>query len=1852
MNYPCSSRLSAAIRRGTILAILASQMFNLRAANIALINTDAINTTSFNTGLNWANGAPPSAGNAYLTATFRLRTPANTTPITFAGDSLELQSGGGELRIKTGATVTINNFIMDDGAVADLTSPAGGATGTLAGNIQLNGIATFQAGISTDGNAASHQFTIASSINGLGGFNTSGSFGTIILTGNNGYSGGTTVNGGTLLVNGTNGSGAITITSGTLGGKGVIKGAVMNQAGGTLQPGLGGTDISTLAISNNLGLAGTTVMLLNRTNAQNSSRIVGIATLTQGGTLLITNVGPSLQANDTFVLFNASARNGTFSAITLPPLDPTLAWSNNLAQNGTITVFAQPPSVPTVTNLPATQILANSATLNGQVLLTGGQVPGVTVYYGPMNGGTTSSAWSNSVSLGAQSGGFATTVSALKTNTTYYFTASASNSVGIGWAVPSQSFTTLVSNITATRIEVLTYHYDNTRQGANTNETLLTPANVSTNTFGKLFSYSVDGYVYAEPLIMTNVTIPGQGTHDVVFVTTEHGTVYAFDANDNASANGGLLWKTNLGIAHLSALPELGNRYNGGGCNCMTDIQPEIGVTGTPVIDPTTGTLYVNMFTRETTASATNYIHRIHAIDVTTGNERPYSPVVVAGSVPGRGTDSVGGVMTFNAKQANQRPALCLAGGKLYVAYAGYADTDPYHGWLFGFNAADLTLAANFIFNTTPNASTSVFGSHAAEGGIWMGGGGICVDSGNNLFFETGNGSFSANTNGGDYSDTFMKLSTTNGLAVADYFTPFDQAALANADTDLGSCGPILLPDSVGSATHPHLLVGMGKSGKVYLMDRDQMTAGNVHYQAGNDGQIVQSFGAVGGTWSPPSYWNGLIYCQPSGGAMKSFAIANGAINTTATATAPVSVGAYNGNGVISANGTSDGIMWVINGNSGNTASAGTLYALNATNISQLLWSSGQSGARDSMGPGIKMTTPTVAGGKVYVPGQYSLSVYGLASFLSAPLIAPDGGVFTNSILVTISNTAPGAAIYYTLDGSTPTAGSTLYTGPFVVSETLTVKAVAVKAGYVNSAITSAGFISSLNLPPPPWQASDIGAVAATGSAYFSNGVFIVTGSGADIWNTADEFRYVYLPMTNGCDISARVTSQGNTDPWAKAGVMIRDSLAADSTYACMVITPGNGTDFQYRSQTGIAADGNIGGGGLNPAPNNWVRLTRTNDTFTAYKSADGVNWTQVGNPTALALNNAAYYVGLAVTAHNDGALSTATFDDVTVNGFSYNNPPPSVVLLAPAANSTYTATASVTLTADADALYDSIARVDFYANAMFIGSASNLPYSVTATGLGAGGYSLTAVAISSSGLSSTSAPVNVTVNSGSGLPYGLTSRVASPAFLNMPTTFAGALPATLSQAGVFSSTPAMTPAAALIPYTPNTPLWSDGALKTRYVAVPNNGGVTSPDEQIAFAATGNWSFPAGTVFVKTFELNTDTAHPNVRRRLETRLLVRDINGAVYGVTYKWRADNSDADLLNTSLFEDIIITNSGGISTQIWYYPSPSDCLQCHTPVANYVLGLSTRQLNGNETYPSTGETDNQLRTFNRLGMFNPAINEAAIPTYSKMSALTNLSASLEDRSRSYLDANCVQCHQPGGSGITFDARYDTPLANQHMTNYPAALSLGYDNARIIASKDIWRSVIHRRMISTEPSIQMPPLARAVIDTNAIQVLTDWINSLPGTPALAPATITPDGGTFFAPVNITLQAPDPNAAIYYSLDGSLPTTNSFLYSGGFNLASNATVAASAFENGYVNSVATSALFFVQPIQFLGQSFSNGVFHLNFMGAVGSNYVLQATTNFANWIPVATNKAISNQILFLDSKSTNYPYRFYRVQQK
>jgi hypothetical protein len=430
----------------------------------------------------------------------------------------------------------------------------------------------------------------------------------------------------------------------------------------------------------------------------------------------------------------------------------------------------------------------------------------------------------------------------------------------------------------------------------------------------------------------------------------------------------------------------------------------------------------------------------LHALNITNGTEQAGSPVVITASVAGTGVDSVGGKVTFNAKQENQRPALTLVNGIVYVCYAGYADTNPYHGWIIGFSTTNLAQLTNYVFNTTPNSTTAAYGSNAGEGGIWAGGCGLSVDAGNNLFFETGNGIFNV-TNGSagtEYGDCFMKLSTTNGLAVADYFTPWNQFTLQAFDTDLGSGGLLILPDQPG--TFPHELLGAGKQGQIYVLNRDQMTTGNKHFDATNvfDFVVQTNLGEIRGSFDTPAYFNGRIYYagygSGSGDNLKAIALTNGALagNTILTDTARL----FNFPGAtpsISASGTNNGIVWAIQMPS-TLGSAGTLVACNATNFTTELYNSGQAaGNRDQLGAGVKFAVPTVADGKVFVGSSNSVSVFGLLAgtfSFSSPNYSAQESNTTATITVNRMDGTNGAAqvSYATVAGGTASNGVD-YTG-------------------------------------------------------------------------------------------------------------------------------------------------------------------------------------------------------------------------------------------------------------------------------------------------------------------------------------------------------------------------------------------------------------------------------------------------------------------------------------------------------------------------------------------------------------------------------------------------------------------------------------------------------------------------------------------------------------------------------------------------------------------------------------------------------------------------------------------------------
>ncbi|HSY17613.1 MAG TPA: chitobiase/beta-hexosaminidase C-terminal domain-containing protein, partial [Candidatus Acidoferrales bacterium] len=587
-------------------------------------------------------------------------------------------------------------------------------------------------------------------------------------------------------------------------------------------------------------------------------------------------------------------------------------------------------------------------------------------------------------------------------------------------------------------VNVLTYHYNKARTGQNTNETVLTVANVGSTNFGRIFTQTVDGYVYAQPLIMTNLAIPGKGVHDVVFVATEHDSVYAFDANSNVPA----YWQASFidpsnGITTVDSDTDIG-------CD---DLVPEVGITSTPVIDVATGAIYVSAKTKQVTNSVTTFHHKLHALNLTNGAEMFGGPAEMSATVTGTGdgNDNLGHVPFDPFTQFN-RAALLLNNGVVYVGSAAHCDFGPYHGWLLGYDAQTLTLSN--AFNTTPNGGL---------GGIWPAGCGPSVDASNNIYCITGNGTFDANTNG-DYGDTFLKLSSTNGLKVADYFTPFDQAALSAADQDLGSGGAVVLPDEVGGGTtNQHLLVGSGKAGTIYLINREYMR----QYHA-TDSAIVQSIpGALNGGFDTPAYFNKKLYYIGVNDTLKAFAITNAHIGTTPVGQSGFTFGFPGATPTVSANGTNNGIVWALQTDAFDSSGPAILHAFNATNVAQELYSSATVATRDQPGGAVKFAVPVVANGKVYVGAQYSLAVYGVGTFLSAPAILPAGAIFTNSISVTITDATPSAAIYYTQDGTVPTDGSTLYTGPVLITNTVGLCAAAIKPGALDSTATTATFINT-----------------------------------------------------------------------------------------------------------------------------------------------------------------------------------------------------------------------------------------------------------------------------------------------------------------------------------------------------------------------------------------------------------------------------------------------------------------------------------------------------------------------------------------------------------------------------------------------------------------------------------------------------------------------------------------------------------------------------------------------------------------------------------------------------------------------
>jgi hypothetical protein len=612
----------------------------------------------------------------------------------------------------------------------------------------------------------------------------------------------------------------------------------------------------------------------------------------------------------------------------------------------------------------------------------------------------------------------------------------------------------------------LTSQNDNNRSGQNIQEPFLNSINVRSGTFAKLGAYTVDGFVVAQPLYMPNVLISGTGQRNVVFIVTQHDSVYAFDADNPTS--GIPLWQVSLinPAAGITTVP-----ISEQGC-AKVNGYTEMGIQGTPVIDPVTGTIYLDAKTKEVTNGVTSYKHWLYALDIGSGAYKFGAPVQITGSVQGSQ-----GTVTFDSLKSCQRPGLLLADGKLYIAF-GSNGCDTTHGWVFAYDAT--SLAQLGIFNTSPNQTKGAT--------VWQGGAGLAADSDGYVYFITANGTFNANNGGSDFGDSFMKISlTSGGLTWNDYFTPFDQAQMGMNDLDLGSGGVMLLPDQLTSPSH--LAIGAGKTGTIYLVNRDNMG----HFQANNNNQIVQwlqnALAEVEGT---PAFWNSTVYFAPVHSAVVAYAFSNGFLSQqpVATSLAITPIGAP----VISANSGTNGIVWLIR-QSG--ASSAMLSAFDAAKLTEL-YNTVQVTARDSLGATAHFAIPTIANGKAYVGTQTQLAIYGLLPLLSPVSGANQTGAAgtTLALPVTVQAMNPytgaalsGVPITFTDGGAKGSFGtstvttdstgkaSTTYTLPTIFTK-VTINITAASPGYAPAAFVetvTAGSPASITVVSGGSQTGTVG---------------------------------------------------------------------------------------------------------------------------------------------------------------------------------------------------------------------------------------------------------------------------------------------------------------------------------------------------------------------------------------------------------------------------------------------------------------------------------------------------------------------------------------------------------------------------------------------------------------------------------------------------------------------------------------------------------------------------------------------------------------------------------------------------------
>jgi hypothetical protein len=1374
---------------------------------------------------------------------------------------------------------------------------------------------------------------------------------------------------------------------------------------------------------------------------------------------------------------------------------------------------------------------------------------------------------------------------------------------------------------------VTTWRYDNTHQGQNTQETILTPTNVNTNTFGKLFSYSVDGNVYAQPLYISGLTING-ATHNVIFIADEHDSVYAFDADTNGGSNSAPLWQASMlstahGAASGATTVPSSDVQSGTG-----DIHPEIGITATPVIDASTQTIFLVAKSKENG----NYVQRLHALNILTGTERSDSPVVLSASVPGNGNGSSGGTLAFSSLWQNNRPALDLFNGSIYIGFASHGDDGPWHGWVLVYN--ETTLAQTAAMCTSPNGNGD---------GVWSSGAAFPIDTvtaDGRAFIATGNGdmtSYPPLSNSVDFGESILRYDLTNGgFAVSDAFTSFNQSALTGSDLDQGSGGILMLPDQPGA--HTHELVEVGKEGRILVLNRDAL-GGYAGSGAGSNTNALQDItGAVDGLWSTPAYWNNNVYFWGSTDTLKMFPLTNGVLATQASAQSSVTSGFPGATPVVSSNGTSNGIVWAIRTDQYNSNGAAVLYAFNPANVAQEYYNSAQNSTRDSAGGAIKFQVPVVINGKVYVGANGEVDVYGLLNQeqqAPMPVIMPAGGTYGAAQTITITDSVSGATIYYTTNGSTPTTGSTVYpVGGFQLSTGATVQAIASANGYLQSTVASATYTFTNQTPAPTFSPTP-------GSYNSAQSVTITdTNTSAAIYYTTDGS----TPTTSSTRYTGAIPVSTTTiiNAIAVAGSLTTSSV---STGDYSVQIPGTSINFAngFSNVTGLTLNGsatnvddsrlqlttgleNQAGSAFWNTPTN-IQAFTTDFTFQISDAeADGFTFTiQNVGPTALGDIGG----GLGYGPNPSGGTASIP-NSVAIKFDIYNN-------AGEGSDSTGLYTDGATPTVPA---------VDLTSSGIILSSGDTIDAHMTYNGTN---LVMTLTDIVVNKVFTYTWPINITSTIGSNTAYigftgatggetssqkiltwtfsstTSTSQTPTPTFSPAAGTYTSAQSVSIIDSGatIYYTTNGSTPTTSSAVYSSPIPVSSNTTIQAIAVASGSTqSAVGSATYVIQTSAPSTINFASGFPNANGLQLNGSTQLNAGSLELtnggedqaSSVFWTTPVNVQSFTTNFTFALTNATADGF-TFTIQNAGTTALGGLGGGLGYGPDPGG--------GNASIGKSVAVKfdiynNSGEGNDSTGVFTNGVTpTVPATSLTSSGITLASGDTIAAQLVYngTTLTLNLTDTvtgdafSQAYtvnipstVGANTAYVGFTGGTGgytaiqniKTWTYSSGTtqtaaePVFNPTPGTYTSAqnvsLASATTGATIFYTTDgstpthssatysapivVSGTSLTIRAFASASGYQDSPI---VVGTYQIQPVTTTV----ATPTIGPA----NGTTFSSILSVSMADTTANSTIYYTTNGTTPSTSSTKYTGAFNISASTTINAIAVASGMTNSGVASATY-------------------------------------------------------------------------